>query len=680
MLPRFATQRASLAIVCLSAAIALAASCDWIANSAAAISYEQEIRPLLRKHCVGCHNAARPRGDLDLSSYESIHAGGASGSVVTPGDPEDSLLYLLAAGLEEPVMPPGPDRIDDASLEALRNWIANGALEADSPQASPMSASADKGAEQQPDSQQPPSLVPADAVPMMREELREELREEMRDETQLAEQPGTSPPVPLQTEASADEGLLLAPVFRGSAGNAVTALDASAARGLVAAAGQRQVVLYDGDSGELAGVLPFPEGELFVLRFSLDGRLLLGAGGTAGELGRAVVWDLETGRRRGTYANEPDVLLAADLSPDGSALVLGGPGREVIVVDTATGSERARIEKHPDWVLAASFSPDGFLFATGDRVGNTYVWEADSLELMHTLPGASQPVTGIVWSADGDHCVTASEDGVVRIWEMHGGKQVRQWSAHEGGVLSIATGPAEELVTSGRDRQLRSWDWQGRALEASLHVDELPLQVSVLETNHWILGQWDGLLAHWRPEWEVPQPLAPPEQWTTSNLADLPQLEPHSEGLVAGAGHANSTGHSPEDSPEDSFRDPSAATERVTAQGAGERAEEPASLQTVAAIEEAHGELAQQLAAACATTHRAAAEISAQLAQLRTQESILKESLRQTEQLHQQLARRLQTLEAALQELSSPIVAAPAATAPPQAASSQRTSRPDSNP
>ena len=44
-------------------------------------------QPILRKRCANCHNAERPRGELDLTSYAGVVAGGASGKAAVAGQP-----------------------------------------------------------------------------------------------------------------------------------------------------------------------------------------------------------------------------------------------------------------------------------------------------------------------------------------------------------------------------------------------------------------------------------------------------------------------------------------------------------------------------------------------------------------------------------------------------------------
>src|SRR5688572_14965512 len=55
--------------------------------------FESSVRPILVKHCQKCHSGDDPKGELSLESRSGLLTGGASGQVVTPGDPSDSALF-----------------------------------------------------------------------------------------------------------------------------------------------------------------------------------------------------------------------------------------------------------------------------------------------------------------------------------------------------------------------------------------------------------------------------------------------------------------------------------------------------------------------------------------------------------------------------------------------------------
>ena len=98
-------------------------------KKSAKITYEEHVLPILRDNCIGCHNPDKSRSGLVVSTYAGIMAGGSSGEVIKPGDPDASRLLLLVSHKQEPFMPPKSAMIPAQNVETIRQWILGGALE-----------------------------------------------------------------------------------------------------------------------------------------------------------------------------------------------------------------------------------------------------------------------------------------------------------------------------------------------------------------------------------------------------------------------------------------------------------------------------------------------------------------------------------------------------------------------
>src|SRR5690625_7632224 len=51
-----------------------------------------EVRTVFAHSCYRCHSSDKIKGDLRLDDREFVFAGGEGGSIITPGDPENSEL------------------------------------------------------------------------------------------------------------------------------------------------------------------------------------------------------------------------------------------------------------------------------------------------------------------------------------------------------------------------------------------------------------------------------------------------------------------------------------------------------------------------------------------------------------------------------------------------------------
>ena len=79
-----------------------------------------DVLPIFKSSCANCHNASVKQKGLDLSTEESAMKGSESGSVVTPGKPDDSLLYQEARSGSMPV---GKPHLSEQELAAIKTWI-----------------------------------------------------------------------------------------------------------------------------------------------------------------------------------------------------------------------------------------------------------------------------------------------------------------------------------------------------------------------------------------------------------------------------------------------------------------------------------------------------------------------------------------------------------------------------
>jgi len=88
--------------------------------------FEESVRPLLARHCLGCHNDQTGMSGLSLESRESALLGGERGAAVVPGEPDRSLLVQALRRTGELKMPPaGP--LESREVAVLTRWVQAGA-------------------------------------------------------------------------------------------------------------------------------------------------------------------------------------------------------------------------------------------------------------------------------------------------------------------------------------------------------------------------------------------------------------------------------------------------------------------------------------------------------------------------------------------------------------------------
>ncbi len=89
--------------------------------------YQEQVRPVLARRCLGCHASRDPKGGLALDTAAGWRRGGHSGPAITPGDPEKSLLVRAVRYATDSLkMPPG-GKLPEAEIRLLEEWVRRGA-------------------------------------------------------------------------------------------------------------------------------------------------------------------------------------------------------------------------------------------------------------------------------------------------------------------------------------------------------------------------------------------------------------------------------------------------------------------------------------------------------------------------------------------------------------------------
>jgi mono/diheme cytochrome c family protein len=112
------------AIVFLGATVSLNAQA---AQSSAAVLFNQQVQPILEQQCQSCHGKTAKQSGLDVTSRETLLRGGDHGPAVTPGKPEESLLYLYVKHERQPGMPFGGKKLSEEQIARIAEWIRAGA-------------------------------------------------------------------------------------------------------------------------------------------------------------------------------------------------------------------------------------------------------------------------------------------------------------------------------------------------------------------------------------------------------------------------------------------------------------------------------------------------------------------------------------------------------------------------
>jgi hypothetical protein len=263
----------------------------------------------------------------------------------------------------------------------------------------------------------------------------------------------------------------------------------------------RQLLLWDPDSGEVRRALPLAERPVTAVALGWDGRRALSAAGDqpvtvwevprgvrlaslAGHVGRVHcvaigaedrlgatvgadqtvrVWDLETGACRLVLQGHLGAVLGLAFAPDGRVLASCAEDGSVLLWQAESGACLRGFAGHREAVLAVAVSHDGRFLLTGARDRTARYWDLATGRCMRVFEGHGEPVTAAAFMPDGRFAVTGSVDGTVRLWDIRSRDCLRTFAAHVGGVSAVAVAlDGHHLASAGADGRVRVWylDWR----------------------------------------------------------------------------------------------------------------------------------------------------------------------------------------------------------------------------
>ena len=158
-------------------------------------------------------------------------------------------------------------------------------------------------------------------------------------------------------------------------------------------------------------------------RFSPDGTQIL-----TSHLNKVKLWQTSTGKLLHTLSKQytPAIL---GFSPDGSKVY--ADGGVLNMWDTKTGKwllknfslRRSTNSYRQGFMGRASvvFSPDGHYFVVRSHNFRDEIWDSRSMTLLHIL-NKDRYSTNVLFTSQGHRVITASDDGIVRVWHTQSGR------------------------------------------------------------------------------------------------------------------------------------------------------------------------------------------------------------------------------------------------------------------
>ena len=191
--------------------------------------------------------------------------------------------------------------------------------------------------------------------------------------------------------------------------------------------------------------------------------------------GEIKVWD-KAGKSGKSLKGHSAPIEYLALSKDGKFLATASEDKTVIIWDLAAGKETQTLKGHTETVNSVSFSPDGKQAVTTSADKTVRVWDLagpkeialfkvereveikDAKGKVSKQKELGREFTRAVFTSDGKNVIAGNLDGVIKIYDVEGKKELKELKAHEG-VWALALSPdGTKLATGGYDQTIKIWN------------------------------------------------------------------------------------------------------------------------------------------------------------------------------------------------------------------------------
>jgi WD40 repeat protein len=413
------------------------------------ISYFRDVRPIFQTHCQGCHQPAKPMGDLVMTHFEGMLKGGESGEpAVVPGKPEKSNLLAQVTPTDgKAEMPKDKDPLSETEIKLIRQWITEGAKDD-----TPMSVRAVIDMQHPPAYEAAPVITSLDFSPddaLLAISGYHEVLLYPPDGKSLAVTGGSpgrlgevqiwdvaerklrvSFPVTYDTVYGASWSGDNLKVAFGCADNTVRAIDAASGK----------QVLFQGAHSDWVLDTVFSKDSTHVISVSRDRSMKLIEVATQRFVDN--ITSITPGALKGG-------LEAVDRHPQKDELLIGGADgipkiyKMIRTQARQIGDDFNLIKAYeavPGRIYDVAFNTDGSRFAVGsslDGTGEVRIYETDSGKLLQKLPQQGAIFT-VTFSASGKILASAGFDGMVRLYDADTGSLIKEFAPAPLGPSKVA--------------------------------------------------------------------------------------------------------------------------------------------------------------------------------------------------------------------------------------------------
>jgi len=149
-----------------------------------------------------------------------------------------------------------------------------------------------------------------------------------------------------------------------------------------------------------------------------------------------------------------------DIQSIGNLILVACGDGVVIALDFENWAVRKHLKASDKSARVIAVHPNQKSFAVGYSDHQIRVFDAESLDLLHTIPAHQNSVFALRYSPDGTFLLSGSRDAHLKVWEVNQDYQLHESIvAHMYAINSIAFSPdGQYFITGSMDKSIKVWE------------------------------------------------------------------------------------------------------------------------------------------------------------------------------------------------------------------------------
>ncbi len=382
------------------------------------VVYQRDVKPILARYCVGCHNEKENDSDVRLHTLADILKGPPKGAIVIANAAADSTILKVMLGSKQPKMPPDDSPQPTASeIGTVQQWIEQGAKGSDQP------------------------------IPL-------------KDRLNVKKVPvNFAAPLSITALGRARDSQTWIGRF-----NAVYHQQSQWSEPL-----PLEII------GKVSQIRTTPDG-----RFTAIASGIPGVGGQATVMDNGTGSSKPTLLR--VVEGHQDTLYSAVVSPDGKILATAGYDRVIILWDLADGMPLRRLTGHNGAIYDLDFDATGQVIASASADETIKIWRVDSGERLDTFGQCEAEQYAVRFDSRRNRVLASGADRRIRVWKLLSldkpavSPMLYSTFAHEGSVTQMSlSNDGRFIATASEDKKVKLWDAENTVPLGQIgEVDEIP--------------------------------------------------------------------------------------------------------------------------------------------------------------------------------------------------------------